>query len=176
MSWTEKVSILAIVAPARVSELSLIPPCPPLELGLPDHVEDMCPLLPSLEQALGRVKQLAGAGAGARQAQYIHVTEVILPMLCSYMSLWRSWGPEGQPDSPMSTSVTPQHASDLLGHVLRIIHNHVGTSQGDWMKRMAGITGYVRYWREKCSPFSFSHRSWSIPLSPLPANHVSRPL
>lgn len=121
----------------------------------------MCPLLPSLEQALRDVKQLAGAGAGARQTQYIHVTEVILPMLCSYMSLWWSWGPEGQPDSPMCTSVTPHHASDLLGHVLRIIHNHVGTSQGDWMKQMAGIGyGYVKYWCvfQKCFSFSFSHR------------------
>uniref|UniRef100_H3C4X6 Ryanodine receptor 2b (cardiac) n=1 Tax=Tetraodon nigroviridis TaxID=99883 RepID=H3C4X6_TETNG len=107
------------------------------ELGLPDHAGDMCPLLPSLEQALGDVKQLAAAGAGARQSQYIHVTEVVLPMLCSYMSLWWSWGPEGQPNSPLCTTVTPQHASDLLGHVLRIIHNHVGTSQADWMKRMA---------------------------------------
>ncbi|TWW78271.1 Ryanodine receptor 2 [Takifugu flavidus] len=87
--------------------------------------------------ALRDVKQLAGAGAGARHTQYIHVTEVILPMLCSYMSFWWSWGPEGHPDSPMCTSVTPHHASDLLGHVLRIIHNHVGTSQGDWMKQMA---------------------------------------
>lgn len=103
----------------------------------------MCPLLPSLEQALGDVKQLAGAGAGARQSQYIHVTEVILPMLCSYMCLWWSWGPEGHPDSPVCTIVTPKHASDLLGHVLRIIHNHVGTSQADWMKQMAGILVWV---------------------------------
>ncbi len=99
----------------------------------------MCPLLPSLEQALGEVEELADAGAGARQAHYIHVTEVTLPMLCSYISLWWRWGPEGQPDSAICTSVIPQHASDLLGHILRIIHNHVGTSQGDWMKQLAGI-------------------------------------
>lgn len=103
----------------------------------------MCPRLPSLEQALGDVKQLAGAGA--RQSRYIHVSEVTLPMLCTYMSLWWSWGPEGQPDSPVCTTVTPQHASDLLGHVLRIIHNHVGTSPADWMKQMAGILAYVRH-------------------------------
>ncbi|XP_074531886.1 ryanodine receptor 2 [Halichoeres trimaculatus] len=107
------------------------------DLGLPEQVEDMCPLLPSLEQALREVRELAGAGAGARQAPYVHITEVTLPMLCSYLSLWWSWGPEGQPDSPICTSVTPQHASDLLGHILRIIHNHVGASQGDWMKQLA---------------------------------------
>ncbi|XP_022619295.1 ryanodine receptor 2-like isoform X4 [Seriola dumerili] len=107
------------------------------DLGLPDQVEDICPLLPSLEQALGEVEELAGAGAGARQAHYIHVTEVTLPMLCSYMSRWWYWGPEGQSASLICTSVIPQHASDLLGHILRIIHNHVGASQGDWMKQLA---------------------------------------
>ncbi|XP_041645474.1 ryanodine receptor 2 [Cheilinus undulatus] len=107
------------------------------DLGLPDQVEDMCPLLPSLDQALEEVEELAGAGAGACQAPYIHVTEVTLPMLCSYMSLWWCWGPEGEPDNPICTSVTPQHASDLLGHILRIIHNHVGASRGGWMKQLA---------------------------------------
>ncbi|XP_045927387.1 ryanodine receptor 2 [Micropterus dolomieu] len=107
------------------------------DLGLPDQVEDMFPLLPSLEQALEEVEELAGAGAGARQAHYIHVTEVTLPMLCSYMSLWCRWGPDGQPDSPICSTIIPQHASDLLGHILRIIHNHVGASQGDWMKQLA---------------------------------------
>lgn len=99
----------------------------------------MCPLLPSLEQALGDVEELAGTGAGARQAHYTHVTEVTLPMLCSYMSRWWHWGPEGHPSCPFCTSVIPQHASDLLGNILRVIHNHVGTSQGDWMKQLAGI-------------------------------------
>ncbi|XP_051816036.1 ryanodine receptor 2 [Acanthochromis polyacanthus] len=105
--------------------------------GLPDQVEDMCPLLPSLGQAFWEVEELAGAGAGARQTPYIHVTEVTLPMLCSYISHWWHWGPEGQPGSSICTSVIPQHASDLLGHILRIIHNHVGASQGDWMKQLA---------------------------------------
>lgn len=108
-----------------------------LDLGLPDQVEDICPILPSLEKALDEVEKLAGTGAGA--CHNIHVAEITLPMLCSYLSLWWYWGPEGQPDSPICTSVTPQHASDLVGHILCIIHNHVGTSQGDWMKQMAGI-------------------------------------
>ncbi|KAM7385413.1 hypothetical protein PAMP_001499 [Pampus punctatissimus] len=107
------------------------------DLELQDQVEDMCPLLPSLEQALGEVEEFAGAGAGACQAHYMHVTEVTLPMLCSYISHWCSWGPEGQFDSPICTSVIPQHGNDLLGHILRIIHNHVGASQCDWMKQLA---------------------------------------
>ncbi|CAB1444212.1 unnamed protein product, partial [Pleuronectes platessa] len=107
------------------------------DLGLPDQLVDTCPLLPSLEQALGEVEELAGAGAGARLAHYVHVTEVTLPMLCSYMSRWWHWGPEGELGFPLCTSVTPHHASALLGHILHIIHNHVGASQGDWMKQLA---------------------------------------
>ncbi|KAM8858469.1 ryanodine receptor 2 isoform 4-T8 [Spinachia spinachia] len=107
------------------------------DLGLPDAVEDMCPLLPSLEQALGEVEKLAGAGAVARQSHYAQVTEVTLPMLCSYVSRWWHCDPEGRPDPPIFSAVTPQLASDLLGNILRIIHNHVGASQGDWMKQLA---------------------------------------
>lgn len=99
----------------------------------------MCPLLPSLEQTVAEVEVLAGAGAGALQTHYVHVTEVTLPMLCSYMSRWWRWGPEGHPAQPHCTSVVPQLASGLLGNILRIIHNHVGTCQGDWMKHLAGI-------------------------------------
>lgn len=110
-----------------------------LEMELQDQVEDMFPLLPSLEQALGEVEELAGAGAGACQAHYIHITEVTLPMLCSYISHWWHWGPEGQRDNPICSSVIPQHGSDLLGNILRIIHNHVGASHCEWMKQLAGI-------------------------------------
>ncbi|XP_015230090.1 PREDICTED: ryanodine receptor 2-like [Cyprinodon variegatus] len=108
-----------------------------LDQGLPDQVEDMCHPLPSLEIALGKVEELAGAGAGAHQMQYIHVAEVILPMLCSYVSHWCRGGSDGHHESPVFTSVVPHHASDLIGYILRIIHNHVGASQGDWIKQLA---------------------------------------
>ncbi|XP_070398109.1 ryanodine receptor 2 isoform X1 [Nothobranchius furzeri] len=107
--------------------------------GLPQLVEDTCHLLPSFEQALEEVEELAGAGAGAHLAHYIHVAEVTLPMLCSYVSHWWCWGPEVQPEATVITSVTPHHANDLLSHILRIIHNHAGASQGDWMKRLAAF-------------------------------------
>lgn len=99
----------------------------------------MCHLLPSLEEALKEVEELAGVGAGAHQTPYIHIAEVTVPMLCSYIAHWWHWGPEGQPDRPVFTTVIPQHASDLIGHILRITHNHVGANQGDWMKEIAGI-------------------------------------
>uniref|UniRef100_A0A3P9I4J1 Ryanodine receptor 2b (cardiac) n=1 Tax=Oryzias latipes TaxID=8090 RepID=A0A3P9I4J1_ORYLA len=102
-------------------------------------VEDVCPLLPSLEEALEQVKELACAGAAAHQTHYIHVAEITLPMLCSYISHWWCWDPKEIPDGPLFTSVGPQHASDLLGHILRILYNHVGASHCHWMKQLAGI-------------------------------------
>lgn len=102
-------------------------------------MEDVCPLLPSLEEALEQVKELACAGAAAHQTHYIHVAEITLPMLCSYISHWWCWEPKELPDSPLFTSVGPQHASDLLGHILRILYNHVGASHCHWMKQLAGI-------------------------------------
>lgn len=99
---------------------------------------DVCSLLPSLEQAVNEVEELAAAGALAGHPSFYHVVDVTIPMLCSYMSRWWPLGPEGVAGCQMFTSVTPGHVSDLLGHVLRIIHNHVGTSQGDWMKQLAG--------------------------------------
>ncbi|XP_061915089.1 ryanodine receptor 2-like isoform X1 [Entelurus aequoreus] len=100
-------------------------------------LEDMCPLLPSLEQAMAQVEELADAGAATQQGLYAHVTDVTLPMLCAYVARWGRWRPRGQADKPVCTSVTPQHASDLLAHILRILHNHLGASQGDWMKQLA---------------------------------------
>lgn len=138
MSDTEREGNKYTVSVLWPSTLSNDVPLLVSDLGLPDQVENTCPLLPSLDQALAEVKELAGAGAGACQPHYVRVTEVVLPMLCSYISLWWHWGPEGQNESPVCTSVTPQCASDLLGHILQIIQNHMGISQGDWMKQMAG--------------------------------------
>ncbi|XP_077586244.1 ryanodine receptor 2 [Stigmatopora nigra] len=100
------------------------------DLGLPVDLEQICRLLPSLEQVMAEAQELTGAGAAARQTRYVHVTDVTLPMLCSYVSRWCK-------DDTVVNSVTPRHASELLGYILGIIRNHVGASQGDWMKELA---------------------------------------
>uniref|UniRef100_A0AAV2JJ13 Ryanodine receptor 2-like n=1 Tax=Knipowitschia caucasica TaxID=637954 RepID=A0AAV2JJ13_KNICA len=101
------------------------------ELGLPEQVAEVCPDLPSLQTALAEVEKVVRAGAAAPQAHYTHVTEVLLPMLCSYMSHW------SQPNMSQLSSVTPELVSDLLGHILCIIQNHVGGNRGDWIKQLA---------------------------------------
>ncbi|XP_038616986.1 ryanodine receptor 2 [Tachyglossus aculeatus] len=110
-------------------------------LNLPDSVEEMCPGVPTLEKLMEEIMELAESGV--RYAQMPHVMEVILPMLCSYMSRWWEHGPEGRsrpgprPPEPCCTALRADHMNTLLGNVLKIIHNNLGVDEGAWMKRLA---------------------------------------
>ncbi|TDG98458.1 hypothetical protein EPR50_G00218880 [Perca flavescens] len=106
-------------------------------LGLPGQVGEACPLIPNLEKCLEEIMELAEAGM--RYTQMPHVMEVVLPMLCSYMSHWWEHGPESNPDKADSccTSVTSEHMNNLLGNILKIIYNNLGIDEGAWMKRLA---------------------------------------
>ncbi|CAB1312735.1 unnamed protein product, partial [Coregonus sp. 'balchen'] len=75
------------------------------DVGVPDEVEEVCPLFPSLQQLLGEVEELArGVPGPVQQCHRGH-----LPLLCSYMSLWWQHGPEGQLESTVCTSHLPAH-------------------------------------------------------------------
>ncbi|KAG1945378.1 ryanodine receptor [Pimephales promelas] len=106
-------------------------------LGLPAQVEEVCVLVPCLERALQEIMELAESGL--RYTHMPHVMEVLLPMLCSYMSHWWEHGPESEPERPESrcTSLTSEHMNTLLGNILKIIYNNLGIEEGAWMKRLA---------------------------------------
>ncbi|XP_050989248.1 ryanodine receptor 2 [Labeo rohita] len=95
-----------------------------------------CRLLPTLQEAFSEVEELAEAGSAARHALLTKVTEVTLPLLCSYVSRWGEAGNQAFQEGHFS-SVTPQHANVLLSHILSIIHAHLGTADSAWMKRLA---------------------------------------
>uniref|UniRef100_A0A8C9RP23 Ryanodine receptor 2 n=1 Tax=Scleropages formosus TaxID=113540 RepID=A0A8C9RP23_SCLFO len=110
-------------------------------LGLPAQVEEVNPLVPSLEKLLEEIMELAESGV--RYTQMPHVMEVVLPMLCSYMSHWWEHGPEGGPEGGLEraerccTLLTSEHMNTLLGNILKIIYNNLGIDEGAWMKRLA---------------------------------------
>lgn len=66
--------------------------------------------------------------------------QVVLPMLCSYMSHWWEYGPENNLESSdrCCTSLRWEHMNALLGNILKIIYNNLGIDEGTWMKRLAG--------------------------------------
>ncbi|EPQ17120.1 Ryanodine receptor 2 [Myotis brandtii] len=106
-------------------------------LNLPANVEDVCPNIPSLEKLMEEIVELAESGI--RYTQMPHVMEVILPMLCSYMSRWWEQGPESNPERAglCCTALNSEHMNTLLGNILKIIYNNLGIDEGAWMKRLA---------------------------------------
>lgn len=108
-------------------------------LGIPDSVEEMCPGMPRLDGLTKDINDMAEAGA--RYTEMPHVIEVVLPMLCNYLSYWWERGPENQPASGGSvfcTTVTSEHLSLILGNILKILNSNLGIDEASWMKRIAG--------------------------------------
>lgn len=74
----------------------------------------------------------------------LQVIEVILPMLCNYLSYWWERGTENSaPHTACCTTVCSHHLSIILGNILKILNNNLGIDDAPWMKRIAGgILGY----------------------------------
>uniref|UniRef100_A0A663MKS9 Ryanodine receptor 3 n=1 Tax=Athene cunicularia TaxID=194338 RepID=A0A663MKS9_ATHCN len=106
-------------------------------LGMPDTVEEMCPEIPQLDGLIKEINDLAESGA--RYTEMPHVIEVILPMLCNYLSYWWERGTESVPQSTglCCTMITSEHLSIILGNILKIINNNLGIDEASWMKRIA---------------------------------------
>uniref|UniRef100_A0A3B5AHK0 Ryanodine receptor 3 n=1 Tax=Stegastes partitus TaxID=144197 RepID=A0A3B5AHK0_9TELE len=105
-------------------------------LSMPDTVEEMCPELPRLDRLLKDVNDVSESGA--RYSDMPQVIEVILPMLCNYLSYWWEKGPENSPpDAQCCTMVTSEHLSIILGNILKILNNNLGIDDAPWMKRIA---------------------------------------
>ncbi|KAM6912919.1 ryanodine receptor 3 [Xenentodon cancila] len=107
-------------------------------LGIRDSVEEMCPGMPWLDGLMKDINDMAESGA--RYTEMPHVIEVVLPMLCNYLSYWWERGPENQPASGGSlccTTVTSEHLSLILGNILKILNNNLGIDEASWMKRIA---------------------------------------
>lgn len=107
--------------------------------GMPECVEDMCPELPHLDGLMKDINDMSESGA--RYTEMPHVIEVVLPMLCNYLSYWWEKGPENCPEnraSVCSTTVTSEHLSIILGNILKILNSNLGIDEASWMKRIAG--------------------------------------
>lgn len=83
--------------------------------------------------------------SGARYTEMPHVIEVILPLLCNYLSYWWEKGPENSPSQvSCCTTVTSEHLSLILGNILKILNNNLGIDEASWMKRLAGECDFTK--------------------------------
>ncbi|XP_034756957.1 ryanodine receptor 3 isoform X9 [Etheostoma cragini] len=105
-------------------------------LSMPDTVEEMSPEMPHLDRLLKDVSDVSESGA--RYSDMPQVIEVILPMLCNYLSYWWEKGQENSPPGTnCCTTVTSEHLSIILGNILKILNNNLGIDDAPWMKRIA---------------------------------------
>ncbi|XP_062407606.1 ryanodine receptor 3 [Sardina pilchardus] len=108
-------------------------------LSMPDSVTEMCPEMPELDGLLKDISDLSESGA--RYSDMPQVIEVVLPMLCTYLSTWWDKGPDNNSGSSgCCTSVSSEHLSTMLGNILRILNNNLGIDEAPWMKRLAVFT------------------------------------
>lgn len=105
-------------------------------VGLPESVEDVCPEMPRLDGLMKDINDMSESGA--RYTEMPHVIEVVLPMLCNYLSYWWERGPENRPAGVCSSTVTSEHLSLILGNILKILNSNLGIDEASWMKRIAG--------------------------------------
>ncbi|XP_039525300.1 ryanodine receptor 3 isoform X4 [Pimephales promelas] len=103
-------------------------------VGMPESVEDVCPEMPRLDALMKDINDMSESGA--RYTEMPHVIEVVLPMLCNYLSYWWERGPENRP-GVCSSTVTSEHLSLVLGNILKILNSNLGIDEASWMKRIA---------------------------------------
>ncbi|KAI1893681.1 hypothetical protein AGOR_G00126200 [Albula goreensis] len=106
-------------------------------LGLPNHVQELCPDIPELDILMKEIGDLAESGA--RYTEMPHVIEITLPMLCNYLPRWWERGLENFPEQEgqICTDVTSEHLNQLLGSIMKIVVNNLGIDEASWMKRLA---------------------------------------
>uniref|UniRef100_A0A8K9V340 Ryanodine receptor 3 n=1 Tax=Oncorhynchus mykiss TaxID=8022 RepID=A0A8K9V340_ONCMY len=105
-------------------------------LSMPDSVEEMCSEVPRLDRLLKDINDISESGA--RYTEMPQVIEVILPMLCNYLSYWWERGTENSaPHIACCTTVCSNHLSIILGNILKILNNNLGIDDAPWMKRIA---------------------------------------
>lgn len=99
--------------------------------------------MPTLETILGEVDAFADSEKNYNDAP--HVIDVILPMLCSYLPVWWSQGPDNVSPAEGNhvTMVTSEHMNQLLKNVLKLIKKNIGNEHAPWMTRIAAYTQQI---------------------------------
>ncbi|XP_017777975.1 PREDICTED: ryanodine receptor [Nicrophorus vespilloides] len=108
-----------------------------------DIMSKMESSMPTLETILTEVDQFVESNK--TYADDMHVIDVIMPMLCSYLPYWWGQGPDNV--SPTAgnhvTMVTAEHMNQLLKNVLKLIKKNIGNETAPWMTRIAAYTQQI---------------------------------
>jgi hypothetical protein len=91
--------------------------------------------IPQLEKLLIDIENTANNGILYKDASNIY--DVDLPLLCSYLSYWFNLGPEGQNKTTLpTTQVASDHMNRVFCALLKMIHDHIGIENAQWLCRV----------------------------------------
>ncbi|XP_070577063.1 ryanodine receptor 2-like isoform X7 [Ptychodera flava] len=110
------------------------------DMGNMEEFNRMMSGIPTLEDIMSEIEQMAGSGAKYTEAP--HVIEVILPMICSYLPKWWRDGPDNisRRQGNYYTMVGSRHMNLTLASVIKLINNNLGSEDAPWMNRIAMCT------------------------------------
>ncbi|KAL3874970.1 hypothetical protein ACJMK2_037916, partial [Sinanodonta woodiana] len=101
-------------------------------------MDQLVETLPPLEKIIAEIEELAESGGKYQEAP--HVIEVTLPMLCSYLPYWLKQAAVKTESGQTVSTVTVELMNNILGNVLKLISNNVGSENAPWMNRIATRT------------------------------------
>ena len=92
--------------------------------------------IPQLDKLLTDIENIAQNGILYKDAPNVY--DVDLPLLCSYLGYWFSLGPEGQNRIQIPvTNVNSEHMNRIFCALLKMIHDHIGNENAQWLCRVS---------------------------------------
>ncbi|KAL1124812.1 hypothetical protein AAG570_001433 [Ranatra chinensis] len=117
------------------NQFSLVNRIADQSLEAQDVLSRMENIMPTLDAILTEVDQFVESEKTHSDAP--HVIDVILPMLCAYLPVWWTQGPDN------ISLTTGDHMNQLLKNVLKLIKINIGNEHAPWMTRIAAYTQQI---------------------------------
>lgn len=99
--------------------------------------------IPSLEDLMTKFEKYVETET--KYSKEPHVIDIILPLLCAYLSFWWNQGPDNisLAEENHVTLVTSHHLNRMLKSVLNLIKHTVGHPNNPWLITLASNTGML---------------------------------
>uniref|UniRef100_A0A915B3X3 Ryanodine receptor n=2 Tax=Parascaris TaxID=6254 RepID=A0A915B3X3_PARUN len=100
-----------------------------------EMLQNLAAHLPQLESLLTDIEQASINGTMYRDKP--NVFDVDLPLMCSYLTYWWQFGPDGgSKSSQPTTDVRSEHMNRIFCALLRMMRDHLGMDNAPWLCRV----------------------------------------
>uniref|UniRef100_A0A9J2Q184 Uncharacterized protein n=1 Tax=Ascaris lumbricoides TaxID=6252 RepID=A0A9J2Q184_ASCLU len=100
-----------------------------------EMLQNLAAHIPELESLLTDIEQASINGTMYRDKP--KVFDVDLPLMCSYLTYWWQFGPDGgSKSSQPTTAVRSEHMNRIFCSLLRMMRDHLGLDNAPWLCRV----------------------------------------